>query len=404
LFRAFPFLLAAATALAGCMPGSDASFVPRPSPVAQLPPIVSRRKVAVLLPLTGPNAALGQDLLRAVQLALGPSGPQADVQDTGGTPTGATAAAQAAIAAQDAVIVGPLTAQETAAAAAVAAGTPILAFTSDRQQGRPGVWALGITPQQQVARLVQALQTEGKSRIAAALPDNSFGEALADGLTRATAAAGDPPPVIKRYPTGRLTALDAALRDVTDYANRRGAVDAQVAIARQSTDPDVQSQAATLAQQPVQPPPIDALMLAESGAALRTVAAVLPGYDVKPPDVRVVGPATWARDATNLGGLAGAWYAAPDPAARTSFERDFAGKYGTPPPGLADIAYDAAQIAAASLGDPLVLTRRGGFRGVDGPIALQPDGQVLRGLAVFELGNGGAHIVEPAPFSLPSGS
>ena len=110
LFRAFPFLLAAATALAGCVSGPDPSFVPLRSPVVQLPPVVTRRKVAVLLPLTGPNAALGQDLLRAVQLALGPSGPQPDVQDTGGTPTGATAAAQAAIAAGDAVIVGPLTA------------------------------------------------------------------------------------------------------------------------------------------------------------------------------------------------------------------------------------------------------------------------------------------------------
>ena len=55
------------------------------------------------------------------------------------------------------MIVGPLTNVETAAAAAVANGVPILAFTSDRQQGRPGVWPLGITPQQQVRRLVRAV-------------------------------------------------------------------------------------------------------------------------------------------------------------------------------------------------------------------------------------------------------
>lgn len=119
--------------LAGCvMPPTEIGQ--RTAPVMA----VTDYRVAILLPMTGPQAGLGQSMLQAAQLALGKDGPQLDVQDTGGTPTGATNATRKALAAHDTLIIGPLTAPETAAAAAIAQGVPILAFTSDRQQARPG--------------------------------------------------------------------------------------------------------------------------------------------------------------------------------------------------------------------------------------------------------------------------
>ena len=387
--------------LAGCVaapPGGPAG------PVV-LRPAGPTAKVAVLLPLTGPNAVLGNELLQAVQLALGVDGPQLDVRDTASTPTGATAAAQAAVANGDGMILGPLTAPETAAAAAVATTVPILAFTSDRQQGRPGVWALGITPQQQVARLVRALSSVGKTRVAAVLPDNVFGSALADGLTRAAGSAGDPLPLIKRYGNGSPLQLDAALRDVADYAHRRGVIDAQVRAARDSTDPAMQAQADSLAQQTPGPAPFDALLLAESsGPLLASAVTALPKYDIAAPEVQVMGPTTWSHDAGRLSGLEGAWFAAPDPAARTAFVQAYSQKYGKPPSGFADIAFDAASIARVAVGRPGVLTQIGGFPGVDGPIGLRPDGSVLRGLAVFTVEPGGSRIVDPVPAAFGPGS
>ena len=235
------------------------------------------------------------------------------------------------------------------------------------------------------------------------LPGNAFGDALADGLTRATSDAGFPQPVIRRYPDGQSAQLDAALRDVSDYAHRRGAIDAQVRAARDSGDSDAASQAAALAAEPVPAAPFDALMLAESGSRLAQALSALPRYDVTLPDVRVVGPATWMRDASSIGGLNGAWFAAPDPSERGAFAQAFAQRNGSPPPPFADIAYDAARIAVAALPNPGSLTRPSGFRGVDGPLALRPDGTVLRGLAVFEVNQGKPHIVDPAP-ALATGS
>jgi branched-chain amino acid transport system substrate-binding protein len=380
----------AGAGLTGCVPPEINQ--PRPAPAVAL----TDRRVAILLPMTGPQAALGQAMLKAAQLALGTDGPQLDVQDTGGTPTGATTATRNALAAHDTLIIGPLTAPETAAAAAVAMGTPILAFTSDRQQARPAVWTLGIEPEQQVERLVQALVAHGKTRVTAVLPDNSFGTALAAGLSR-TSGELPVPPDIHRYVTGSATSLDQALRDAAGFADRRGSIEARAKAARAQGDDAGEAEAKAISAEPVPPPNFDALLLAESGPLLQQAANALAAYDVRPPEVQVVGPATWAREATNVRGLAGAWYAAPDPVAREDFVRAYTARYQTPPPAYADLAYDAARLARGAVQNPMTLTRPQGFVGVDGPFVLLPDGRLRRGLAVFAIGPGGAQIIDPAP-------
>jgi branched-chain amino acid transport system substrate-binding protein len=130
---------------------------------------------------------------------------------------------------------------------------------------------------------------------------------------------------------------------------------------------------------------------------------VLPYYDVDRSAVKIMGPALWASSSSGSGQFTGAWYAAPDPAARGSFEQAYTAKFGSAPSPLADLAYDAASIARVlggrggfSVG---ALTQPSGFVGVDGWLALLPDGQVRRALAVFDIERGGPQMVEPAPQS-----
>jgi hypothetical protein len=367
--------------------------------------------VAILLPLSGPRAELAQSLLKGAQLALaGPGAPALDVRDTGGTPQGAATAAQAAIAGGAGLILGPLTSAETAAVAPVAgkAGIAVLAFTNDPAQGRPGVWPLGITPRQQVTRLVEAARSQGKSQFAALLPETDFGNAMAVALQEATATAGLPPPRIRQHGSG-MAAINSATRDLSDYASRGGAVDARIRAARASRDAEGRRQAAELAQQrgAVAPPPFDALLLADVGEPLAEIASLLPYYDIRSSAVRILGPALWATPSSGSGAFPGAWYAAPDPAARAGFNDAFTAKFGTPAPAIADLAFDAASIARVLAQNggfsTAALTQPGGFAGTDGLMALQPDGRVRRGLAVFEIQRGGPQLIEPAPqsFSAP---
>jgi ABC-type branched-subunit amino acid transport system substrate-binding protein len=366
--------------------------------------------VTLLAPVTGSNAERGQALVQAAQIALAaPGSPTLSVRDTGSTPQGAAAAAQAAVDAHDGLILGPLTAGETAAVApvAAAAGIPVLAFTNDSSQARPGVWTLGITPAQQVRRMVGALLADGKTRFAAVLPPGEFGSAMGKALAETLAAAGASAPDIRIHDGSNQHIADT-LRDISQYPGRRGGVDARIRALKALHTAAARKEAAALSREPIPPAPFDALLLADVGETLAWEATFLRYYDISAPEVRLLGPALWSSSPMRGGAeLNGAWYAAPDPAARATFDQEYQAKFGTPAPALADFAYDAAAIARVLSSLPRgyaadSLCRPDGFAGVDGVLALQPDGRVRRGLALFEIQQGTTAIVSAAPGDLAS--
>ena len=370
-----------------------------PAPIAHS----TGTKVAILLPLSGPLADRGQPMLQAAQLAL-EAGPPLDARDTQGTPDGAAAAARAAIAGGAGLILGPLTSAETAAVSPLAreAGVPVLAFTNASALGQSGVWPLGVSPAQQVKRLVVAAQAQGRSQMAALLPDNDFGQAMAAGLVQATSAVGLPAPLIVMHAPG-MGPINTATRELSGYGGRRGPIDAQIKAARALNTAEGRRHAQELARSRIGPPPFDTLLLADMRDDLAAVAAMLPYYDVDRSQVQIIGPALWASPASGAGVMEGAWYAAPDPALRAALEQSFTARYNVPPPPLADLAFDGASIARVLAGPAgytvTALTQPAGFEGADGWLALLPDGQVRRGLAVFKIERGGPAMIEPAPQS-----
>jgi hypothetical protein len=280
----------------------------------------------------------------------------------------------------------------------------MLAFTSDEAQAKPGVWVMGLTPSQQVRRLVLAAASQGKSHFAALLPNNDYGRVMGDAL-RATAATSTPAPDVRSIDDTNIQAANAIVRDISGYATRRGPLDVKLKEAMNKRTAEGRKEAAELRRSDIPPPPFDALLLASTGEGLDVVTSLLPYYDLDAPAVRIMGPALWANPAARgTGNLNGAWYAAPDPAARSDFDQRYTAKYSTPAPGLADLAYDAAAIArvlAASGGFSVnSLTRPEGYAGVDGLLGLLPDGHVRRGLALFEIQRGGPQMIEPGPDTL----
>ena len=338
-----------------------------------------RNRIALLLPLSGPQAPLGTAMQQAAELALFERGNrQVDFlpMDTGGTASGAAAAARRAQGQGARIMVGPLTAAETSAASAPAraARIPIIAFTNDAAQSGPGVWTMGVTPAQQVRRAMGAAMANGAQRFALLAPDDAFGRALAASMRHMATEWGLPDPVIVLH----------AVR-----ANPSAA--AQELANRGSNG-------------------IDAVMLGSTGQQARQVAAALGPAGLNSPAPRILGHALWANDA-GLGqepALHGAIFAAPDPASRQRFDARYEGAFGERPPRLAGVAYDAAGVAAR-----VVLTPRGQtgpntgevFDGVDGPVRLQPDGVVQRGLALFAVEpSGEPRMVERAPTPGAAGS
>lgn len=334
------------------------------------------RRVAVLLPLSGTNAQLGQSMLLAAQLAFQPGPANAfDTQDTKSTPDGAAAAARAATAAGAGLIVGPFTAAETSAVSplAKAHNIPVLALTSDSSRAQPGIWPLGLTPAQQVRALVRASLLDDKRRIAAILPANPLGDSLATGLNTAATEVALPPPVILRYRSPND--LDAAIKQLGNSGGVPGA-----------------------------PPALDALLLGTPTDATLKILPTLVAAGLGPDRVRILGTALWARDTARLAPLAGAWFAGPPATTLKVFEDNYIARYGTPPRDVASIAFDAAGAARAAASangiDVATLVNPSGFAGANGVFRLLPDGTVRRTLALFEIGAAGIRVRDtpPEPF------
>jgi branched-chain amino acid transport system substrate-binding protein len=375
LRRAF-VLLAGTVVLAACQPldtGSPAALHQAPGQGGAGGP-GGTTTIAILLPLSGKLADIGAPMLRAAQLALSvPGSPVLEVKDTAGNPDGAAQAAREAITDGAKMILGPLTSTETAQVAPIArrAGVPVLAFTNDQAQSQPGVWTLGITPGQQVRRLVGYARETGHLPVAALLPDDDFGKAMAEELNRIAGVEGQQAPYIRMAGSGAVN-IDAA---VTDLAATGGGQD--------------------------QPLPYGSILLGATGADLKVYAQAFDEAHIDRSKVQILGPGLWIDPASGSSAMVGAWFAAPDPDARRDLIRDYSAKYNQSPPPRADLASDAAAIARVLAGQGRLnvggVTQPAGFTGVDGWLGLTPDGQVRRSLAVFRVDRLRAVKISDAP-------
>jgi ABC-type branched-subunit amino acid transport system substrate-binding protein len=353
-------------ALAACGPQAPMMVGAPPSGA---PPDMARTRVALLLPLSGQQEPLGQALQQAAELALFEQNDRR-VEfvpvDTGGNAMGAGDAARRAVGLGAVSMVGPLTAAETAGAAPVAqaARLPVLAFTNDASQARPGVWTLGITPEQQMRRVMGSAMSAGARQFGMVAPDDAFGRALATAMRQAAADFNLPSPAIVLF------------------NERSGAAGPVVEMGRRATNP------------------IDAVMIGATGFRARELAAAVRAGAQENPRPLLLGHALWIADAglANEPALHGALFPAPDERARRDFDARYQQAFGARPPRIAGVAHDAALMAAGlAVAPPGTMpdsTPR--FDGVDGPLQLRPGGAVDRGLALFRVApNGDAVLVEP---------
>ena len=115
------------------------------------PGVAPETRVAILLPLSGPRAALGRVVLDAAMLALFEV---ADGQfalrpyDTAGTADGAATAAETAVADGVKLVIGPVFSDAVRGAAPViqAADLNMLAFSNNRDVAEPGIYLSGLLP------------------------------------------------------------------------------------------------------------------------------------------------------------------------------------------------------------------------------------------------------------------
>lgn len=344
----------------------------RPIPQVQQVPVQAQtapRRAVLLLPLSGPHAELGNQLMMAVQLAVQDLAPDNFVVAPFDTASGAAPALQRALAQQTDVIIGPLFSADVAATKGIAAqaNVPMLALSNDQSQADGNTYLMGSGPAEQIQRVIDYAVHEGHTRIVAVLPDGAYGNAVRAALPNII----NPPAMLVQSYSYNPQQVDAGAI-ATALMQNTNAYDAVLL-------PDGDPRASQIAT-----------VLRQAGALENSKG-----------EVQLLGSATW-EEATNAGALTGGWFAGQDPGPRQQFSNRYLRTFGAAPPQVANLAYDAAALAAvlASRNWPYTkdaLTQGQGFAGMGGTFRLENNGLVHRALAVQEISASGRRIIDPAP-------
>jgi branched-chain amino acid transport system substrate-binding protein len=278
-----------------------------------------------------------------------------------------------------------------------AAGVPVVAFSTATQLAGDGTYLMGFLPRQEIERVVGFAHSRGVSRFAVIAPSTPYGDVAVESMRAAVQANGDT--------LDRVEIYDPTTQDLTPSVQHLVGATMDPAVRQKLLKKPGAAGKDAAAVLPDIVIPFDAILIPEGGNRLKSVAPLLPYYDVDPEKVHFLGTGLW--DEPGLGtepALAGGWYAAPPPGARADFDQRFREVYKRPPPRLATLAYDATALAAVLARNPngpdfsaAALTNPSGFAGVDGIFRLRPDGLIQRGLAVLEVHRNGNTVVSPAP-------
>jgi hypothetical protein len=330
-------------------------------------------KVGLVLPLSAAgNASIAaQSMKNAAEMALSEfQNPniQLLVKDDSGSAQGAQQGAQQALDEGAEIILGPLFAASVPATAqaARARGISVIAFSTDSSVAGRGVYLLSFLPESDVNRIVEYAASVGKRSFAAMVPENAYGNVVEVAFKQTVGRHG-----------GRIVAFEK-------YGADRAAAAKNVAQSLRSAD---------------------ALLIADDGDAVVSVADALTAAGANLRNVQLLGTGLWDNPRVSASAaLHGGLYAAPDPSGFRAFAGRYRAKFGGEPVRTATLAYDAVALVAALArtqgpqrfaGE--TLTNPSGFAGIDGLFRFRSDGTNQRGLAVMRVASGGGQPVAGSP-------
>lgn len=357
-------VLASVILLAAC------STVPRSKAPVAVEPSDGMHRVALLLPVTGPDADVGQSIANATALALADTKVTNIRMVTYDTGLGVAAATQRAIADGNKLILGPLRGDNVIEVAQIArpAGVPIISFSNDVGVAGPNVFLLGHLPNQAIERVVLYAKSKGMNRFAGVVASNVYGQRAQSNLTTAVRAAGGILVGIQET-NGTAASAEAAARRLSQM----GA--------------------------------IDAILVADSGRAAITTVPALRRGGLRA--AKVLGTDLWNIEGTLAGSppIYGAWFASVSDTLYTQYAAKYRARFGKAPLRLSSLGYDSVLLVARVARDwqpgtrfPVAqLTDPQGFIGVDGAFRFNPNGLTDRMLEVQEVQAGKFVTVSPAP-------
>ncbi len=367
--------------IAGCKVIPDApppvtqAPAPAPAPVeapdfTSLPTDETRHLVALLVPLSGENGAVGKSIANATTMALLDTNADNLRITTYDTATGARAAARRAVNDGNSLILGPLMADNVSAVLAEArpADVPLISYSNDVSVSGPDVFIMGHVPAQSIARTIAFARSRGADRFAIIAPSGDYGRqaesAVADALNR----SGGSLVATENYARGNTSVISAAQR-----LRQRGG--------------------------------FDAVLIADSSRLVSLAAA-----ELKPAGrggMQLIGTELLSGEAgiTRDSAVQGTVFSAVSDARFKQFSDSYRSRFGTQPFRISTLGYDSVLLTLRVAQDWRVgqtfpttqLRDQGGFLGLDGIFRFMPNGVIQRAMEVRQIDNGRVSIIDPAP-------
>ena len=347
-------------------------------------------RIALLVPVTGPNAALGTELQHGAELALfSVRNPNIELLVLDTNADGPDAAASQAVIAKADIIVGPLFSDAVVSARAIAmkANIPMLALSNNLKIAARGSWLLGYVPEQQVDVLLGYALTTGQNKVGIIAEDAPFGRILAGHAADRLAQFGLRPEATLTLTSAMLAdedQLKSAIQSFTGY------------------QPPAEGEAAP-AFVDLPPARFDALLFAGSADfALRT-APVLAYYDADPERVLYLGNAQWNQQRIlTEPSLQGGVFASRPTGRDAAFNALWSDVWPSRPGVLARLSFDAMAMATVLTAQQrklwnAALESESGFSGFSGAYRLLPGGGNRRAFELRRIENGVSAMLQPAP-------
>lgn len=330
-----------------------------------LPTDAGRHRVALLVPMTGPNASVGQSIANAATMAVLDTNAANLRITTYDTATGAGAAASRAIADGNKLILGPLLSDDVVLVSNVArpAKVPMISYSNDSAVASRDVFVMGQAPGQSITRVLGFAKSRGIKSVAAIIPTGDYGQRATAGLTEAARANGVTVTAIEIYDRGN-TSVASAVRRVKDKGR------------------------------------FDALLIADGSRIALQAGPLAKG-------AKLLGTELWSGEGAiaKSPAMLGAWFASVSDGRFGQFEKSYTSRFGATPSRLATLGYDSVLLTlnvarnwkpgttfpTGKLYDPQ------GFIGLDGVFRFTASGMAERAMEVREVGAGTFMTVSPAP-------
>ncbi len=330
--------------------------------------------VAVLLPLSGESANVGENLKNAAMMAAFEhqrTPLKVLFFDTESTGSGAQQAYHWALAQKPDIVLGPVFSKEVSAIKQEGISTPLLSFSSDTSVIDSKAATMAVTIPEQVRQIVRHACSAGQYRLAVLGPESKTGEIAMNALANAV-----------------TTCPGMVMKKVSVYAgNTMNFTDAVQKIAPRmiSTKKKNLSEAdrAELAKSASARAGVDAVILFEEGIKLRQLLSLLAFYDIGPKDIPVYGLTVVKQ--MNDSNANFVYFADLDETNYYNFSRQYKDIFGKGPIRIASQMYDAMGfvLTETEAGRPISLEdlrTRDSYWGVDGLVRLNADGTNRRAL------------------------